>query len=229
MWRVKKINKFWLMELWTNTNMFWLHFSGSVMPSIKSLDYQVLHSEMIQLQLLLNDLCLYQTEILKKVWLLLADPSHPLHEEFRLLPSGCRYSQVTWRTNRLRNSFVLIATGLLKHALQHLSYFCRDIVCVLFYVWDCWLYNKLSLGGKQSFLWLWLSSCSCGFHIQNHYLASSTWNLSPVQVKFSMYPPALQLIRSQTGLQTARKFGRRRPMEYLAMSVRDWLAAAPNT
>lgn len=99
----------------------WLHFSGSVMWSIKSLDYQILHSEVIQLQLLLNDLCLYQTEILKKVQSLLADPGHPLHGEFRLLPSGCRYSQVTWRTNRLRNSFALIATGLLKHALQHLN------------------------------------------------------------------------------------------------------------
>lgn len=71
-------------------------------------------------------------------------------------------------------------------------------------------------------------SLTCGFHSQNHYLASSTRNLSPVQVKFSMYPPALQLMRSQTGLHTARKFGRRRPMEYLAMSVIDWLAAAPN-
>ncbi|TNN59107.1 hypothetical protein EYF80_030641 [Liparis tanakae] len=31
------------------------------------------------------------------------------------------------------------------------------------------------------------------------------------------------------GWHTARKFGLKRPMEYLAMSVRDWLAAAPNT
>lgn len=73
---------------------------------------------------------------------------------------------------------------------------------------------------------------SCGFNVtpvKDFYLDSSTMNLSPVQVKFSMYPPVLQLMRSQDGLHTARKFGRRRPMEYLAMSVRDWLAAAPNT
>lgn len=62
-----------------------------------------------------------------------------------------------------------------------------------------------------------------------YYLASSTRNLSPLQVKFSTYAPLLQLMRSQAGLHTARKLGRRRPMEYLAMSVSDWLAAAPNT
>ncbi|KAG7271544.1 hypothetical protein CRUP_004007 [Coryphaenoides rupestris] len=37
----------------------------------------------------------------------------------------------------------------------------------------------------------------------------------------------LWLILVQSGLHTSRKCGLRRPMEYLAMSVSDWLIAAP--
>lgn len=54
-------------KLQTDTNVFWLHFWGSVMSSIQSLDYQVLHSEMTWLQLLLSELVsLYQAGILRK-------------------------------------------------------------------------------------------------------------------------------------------------------------------
>lgn len=43
-----------------------------------------------------------------------------------------------------------------------------------------------------------------------------------------MYIPKEQLMSFQSGLHTSRKCGLSRPMEYLAMSVRDWLMAAPN-
>jgi len=43
----------------------------------------------------LNDLHdLYKVRSLKKVRAILADPSHPLWDEFTLLPSGRRYSLI---------------------------------------------------------------------------------------------------------------------------------------
>lgn len=64
------------------------------------------------------------------------------------------------------------------------------------------------------------------YKVSQTHLPSLIFALSPWQVKFSMYP-RLQFIRAQSGWHTAMKWGRSLPMEYLAMSVNDWLAAAP--
>ena len=66
----------------------------------------------------LNDLTmLYQRQTLKKAQSVLDDQSHPLHAEFRLLPSGRRYCVPKCRTNRMRNSLVPAAIVLLNNSL----------------------------------------------------------------------------------------------------------------
>ena len=45
---------------------------------------------------------------------IMADPSHPGHSHFQLLPSGRRYRSLGSRTNRLRNTFYPWAIRLLN-------------------------------------------------------------------------------------------------------------------
>ena len=61
---------------------------------------------------------LYNIRTLKKVCAVLGDQSHPLFKEFTLLPSGRRYVVPRCRTNRLKNSFVPVATGLLNNFMK---------------------------------------------------------------------------------------------------------------
>ena len=66
----------------------------------------------------LNDLNdLYKVRTLKKARSILADPSHPLFNDFVLLPSGCRYSLPKCRTNRLKKSFIPAAISFLNDSL----------------------------------------------------------------------------------------------------------------
>lgn len=60
---------------------------------------------------------LYKGRATKKAQSILADPSHPLFSEFRLLPSGRRYILPRCRTNRFKNSFVPAAIGLLNNTM----------------------------------------------------------------------------------------------------------------
>lgn len=63
----------------------------------------------------LNDLTeLHILRTLGKARSLLSDQSHPLAGQFVLLPSGRRYILPRCRTNRLKNSFVPVAIGLLN-------------------------------------------------------------------------------------------------------------------
>lgn len=75
----------------------------------------------------------YKIRAEKKAQSVLADPSHPLFRDFRLLPSGCRYNLMRCRTNRFKNSLVLAAVGLLNNIMYFcvLFFFCVQIVCVL--------------------------------------------------------------------------------------------------
>ena len=52
----------------------------------------------------LNDL--YESALKNKLERVLDDETHPLYDEFKLLPSGNRLSSVYCRTNRFKNSFV---------------------------------------------------------------------------------------------------------------------------
>ena len=54
-----------------------------------------------------NDIAdLFKSRSVKKAQRILADSSHPLHSEFKLLPSGRRYAVPSGNTNRFRNSFI---------------------------------------------------------------------------------------------------------------------------
>lgn len=65
---------------------------------------------------LLNDLYdLYKVRSLKKARAILADHSHPLWDEFMLLPSGRRYSLPRCRTNRLKRSFIPTAITIVNN------------------------------------------------------------------------------------------------------------------
>lgn len=63
----------------------------------------------------LNDLSeVYKVRCVKKAKAVIADPSHPLWQEFSLLPSGRRYCVPQSRTNRFRKSMIPRAIGLLN-------------------------------------------------------------------------------------------------------------------
>jgi len=54
----------------------------------------------------LNLAGLYSNYLQRKVSFIIRDCSHPLHAEFQLLPSGCRFMAPRWRTRRYKNTFV---------------------------------------------------------------------------------------------------------------------------
>ena len=51
---------------------------------------------------------LYETYMMKKTRDILNDTSHPLHEFYYVAQSGCRYISERTRTNRYRNTFLLL-------------------------------------------------------------------------------------------------------------------------
>jgi len=57
---------------------------------------------------------LYNRHVLKKAESIMSDSSHPLYVEFKLLPSGSRFSQPPAKTNRFKFSFVPSAISLLN-------------------------------------------------------------------------------------------------------------------
>ncbi len=57
---------------------------------------------------------LYDTQLQRKASCILEDCSHPLHGEFQLLPSGCRYVLPRSRTKGYRSSFVPTAIAMLN-------------------------------------------------------------------------------------------------------------------
>ena len=58
---------------------------------------------------------IYSVRVAKKAKSIAADPSHPLSCQFKLLPSGRRYSMPRCRSNRLRNSFIPTAISILNN------------------------------------------------------------------------------------------------------------------
>ena len=48
---------------------------------------------------------------------IVSDPSHILHREYRLLPSGMRYETHTWHYNRYKYSFIPLSITLLNVSL----------------------------------------------------------------------------------------------------------------
>ena len=63
---------------------------------------------------------LYNVGTIKKTESILADPSHPLFNDFLLLPSGHRYSMLKCRTNRLKNKLVAAAIGLSNNSSSYM-------------------------------------------------------------------------------------------------------------
>ena len=59
-------------------------------------------------------LSVYRVRSLKKARSIVADPSHPLFPQFRLLPSGRRFRARRWNYKRLNDSFVNVSLGLLN-------------------------------------------------------------------------------------------------------------------
>ena len=57
---------------------------------------------------------LVHDRIRKRAANIVADPSHPAHKLFTLLPSGRRYRALPSRTNRLKDSFFPQAVRLLN-------------------------------------------------------------------------------------------------------------------
>jgi hypothetical protein len=60
---------------------------------------------------------LYRKTVLRKAKRILADPTHPLFPEFRLLPSGRRFDQPLARKNCYKRSFIPIAVSVLNGKL----------------------------------------------------------------------------------------------------------------
>lgn len=56
----------------------------------------------------------FEQFVLQKARATLADCTHPLFHEFKMLPSGIRYSMPKLKSNRYRHSFIPSAVGLLN-------------------------------------------------------------------------------------------------------------------
>src|SRR4029434_7514866 len=56
---------------------------------------------------------LYTSRVRKRAGKITADPSHPGHKLFKLLPSGRRYRSLFAKTSRHKNSFFPLAVSLL--------------------------------------------------------------------------------------------------------------------
>ncbi len=61
----------------------------------------------------LNDL--YKARTLRKAEVIMNDPSHPLQNVFKLLPSTRRYYLPLCRANRFKNNFMPAAIGFLNY------------------------------------------------------------------------------------------------------------------
>ncbi len=90
-------------------------------------------------------------------------PSHYLYEPFALLPSDCRYVVPTCRTNRVKNSFVPGAIGLVSNSLWlclHVlfslccSLCCICCACIMNYCFTAG-YKQITLGDNKDFLCRW--------------------------------------------------------------------------
>ena len=57
---------------------------------------------------------LYETCVIKKARDILKDTSHPLHEFYYVIESGCRYISERARTNHCRNTFLPTSVRLLN-------------------------------------------------------------------------------------------------------------------
>src|SRR4029434_6219542 len=57
---------------------------------------------------------LYTSRVSKRAGKIIADPSHPGHNLFKLLPSGRRYRALSAKTSRHKHSFFPLAVSLLN-------------------------------------------------------------------------------------------------------------------
>ena len=87
-------------------------------------------------------LSVYRVRSLKKARSIVADPSHPLSPQFRLLPSGRRFRARRWNYKRLNDSFVNVSLGLLNKWPNSMSYlglcrlfFCFFVLCAYCNLW----------------------------------------------------------------------------------------------
>jgi len=57
---------------------------------------------------------IFKKRVVKKAFSIINCPSHPLHNEFVILPSGRRYRVIGGKTSRFKNSFIPTAILMLN-------------------------------------------------------------------------------------------------------------------